>query len=244
MEKAVHEGHRERMRERISKAGIASLLPHEVLEYLLYAFVPRKDTNEIAHALISEFGSLSAVFNAEKEHLAQVAGMTENAALFLSSVPDILRLYAAETESVKLSLKGRGKAREYMKNMLYGANSEQIYAAALDSKEALIKCERLGVGTGDSVLLSVRKVVDFALKNKACGVILAHNHPSGNVKPSQADFALTREIVWTLHSVDCRLLDHYIFGASSYYSFEESGKLHVMLEEKDLSLKDGLIFYE
>lgn len=244
MDKAVHDGHRDRMRERVLKNGLESLQPHEVLEYLLFAFVPRKDTNAIAHALINEFGSLSDVLNADKEHLAAVSGMTDNAALFLSALPGLLRIYAAETETRKRSLKGRGKAREFMKNMLYGIKSEQIYAAALDAKDNLINCEKLGAGTADSVQLSVRRVVDFALKNKAASIILAHNHPSGNVKPSQQDYALTREIVWTLHSVECRLLDHYIFGGADYYSFDENGKLDVMLEEKDLTLKDGLIFYE
>ena len=64
MKKQVHDGHRERMRDRIRKSGLSTLQEHEMLEYLLYAFVPRKDTNEIAHALIDRFGSFSGVLNA------------------------------------------------------------------------------------------------------------------------------------------------------------------------------------
>ncbi|MEG2273811.1 MAG: hypothetical protein RSC44_00605, partial [Clostridia bacterium] len=81
----VHDGHRDRMRKRIVDGGIDCLQSHEILEYILFSFVPRKDTNVIAHALISEFGSLAAVFNADAERLEKVEGVSPNAALFLST---------------------------------------------------------------------------------------------------------------------------------------------------------------
>lgn len=76
----MHEGHRDRMRERILLSGIESLQPHEVLEYLLYHAIPRKDTNGIAHELISKFGSFNGVLNADYDALLDVNGMTANAA--------------------------------------------------------------------------------------------------------------------------------------------------------------------
>lgn len=83
----VHDGHRSRMRDRIRKSGLGSMQPHEILEYLLFPFVPRKDTNEIAHALIDRFSSFGGVLNASEEDLQKVSGMTENAALFLQICP-------------------------------------------------------------------------------------------------------------------------------------------------------------
>ena len=80
----MHEGHRDRMRERILLSGIESLQPHEVLEYLLYHAIPRKDTNGIAHELISKFGSFNGVLNADYNALLDVNGMTANAALLLT----------------------------------------------------------------------------------------------------------------------------------------------------------------
>lgn len=91
--KRVHDGHRDRMRERIRRSGLSTLQEHEMLEYILYAFVPRKDTNEIAHALIDRFGSFAGVLNADEKRLAEIAGMTENAALFLCNLPDVFRAY-------------------------------------------------------------------------------------------------------------------------------------------------------
>lgn len=244
MKNAVHDGHRERMRQRIEQNGAATLQSHELLEYILYSFVPRKDTNEIAHALIDKFGSFAGVLNADAQHLAEIKGMTRNAALFLSNMPSMFRRYSVDTESVKLSLKGRGKAREFMRRQLYGATVEQVVAAALDAQDNVIKYEILAAGTGDGVAVSVRSVVDFALKYKASGILLAHNHPSGSVKPSQQDLMITREIAWTLNSVGTVLQDHFIFNSTDYYSFDEQGKLRAMMEERDITLKDGILFYE
>ena len=83
----THDGHRQRMRERIASDGIRSLHDHEVLEYLLFPFVPRRNSNEIAHRLMEKFGTFSEVFNADAADLAAVAGMTGNAALFFSGLP-------------------------------------------------------------------------------------------------------------------------------------------------------------
>ena len=118
--KRVHDGHRDRMRERIRRSGLSTLQEHEMLEYILYAFVPRKDTNEIAHALIDRFGSFAGVLNADEKRLAEIAGMTENAALFLCNLPDVFRAYIDDLDKQKPALKGRGAARTFMGNRLYG----------------------------------------------------------------------------------------------------------------------------
>lgn len=242
-EDSVHDGHRQRMRERIKKQGIESLQPHEVLEYLLYSFVPRRDTNALAHALINKFGSLSGVFGADETSLAEVTGMTENAALFLNSLPGVFRVYLDDRTVQTTPLKGRVAARRFMGNKLFGVQAEQLYIAALNVHEDLIACDKLASGTGDSVSVTVRSVVDYALKNKAKGILLAHNHPSGNVKPSQADVDLTYTILDTLSNVDVTLLDHFIFCGTEYYSFEEDGKLTRMRKTKS-TFKEGIGFYD
>ena len=240
---SIHDGHRERMRERIKNNGVETLQPHEALEYLLFSFVPRRDTNEIAHALIKEFGSLAGVLSADAEHLAAVPGVTENAALFLSSLTGVFRMYLNEKTASKQSLSGRGAARMFMGNKLFGVDYEQVYVAALDARDGLIGCELVGTGTGDSVNVAVRTVVDFALKSKASGVILAHNHPSGVVQPSQADVEFTYLVLDTLSNVGVKLLDHFVFCGEEYYSFEEDGRLSRM-HKTTTTLKEGIKFYD
>lgn len=84
---SVHDGHRARMRDKIRKGGLCSFQQHEILEYLLFSFVPRKDTNEIAHALIDKFSSLSGVLNASEEDLEKVSGMTPKRGVVFGNAP-------------------------------------------------------------------------------------------------------------------------------------------------------------
>lgn len=179
----VHDGHRARMRDRIRKGGIGSFQQHEILEYLLFSFVPRKDTNEIAHALIDRFSSLSGVLNASEEDLAKVSGMTQNAALFLATLPDVFRAYVDgvnNDSSSRQDLSGRG---------------------------------------------------------------IAHNHPSGNLLPSQKDVNMTQEAMSTLSGIGVELQDHLIFSGSEYYSFEERGTIDKIKNLQE-GLKEGIAFYE
>ena len=99
----IHDGHRERLRNKIRNYGFECLEDHEKLEYLLFPFVPRRDTNPIAHELIRTFGSYKEVLEAETDLLASVAGMTENAALFLHTLPDAFSAYLTSDKSKQLT---------------------------------------------------------------------------------------------------------------------------------------------
>ena len=221
----VHDGHRERMRERIDVAGIDSLQDHEVLEYLLFSFVPRRNTNDIAHALIEKFGSFSDVLNADAAALSEVPGMTENAARFLASLPAVLRRYAVSVTKRRPKLAGRRAAREYLAKEMFGLPVEVLGILALDARDGILRFHKLAVGTGDSVTVSVRQVAEFAMTSKAVSVIMAHNHPGGDPRPSQSDYDLTCEIAAVLSGIGVPLADHIIFTDTASYSFEENGLL-------------------
>lgn len=222
---ALHDGHRDRLREKLIKSGIDGLEPHEVLEYLLFGFIPRKDTNAIAHELINTFGTFSGVLNTDVDRLLQVKGMTRNAAIFLHSLPGLLTLYSDESNKERQNISGRGTARTFMKTQVYGQGLEIVVLAALDARDNLIRIERIRKGTGNSVPLPIRDVVDFAIRTNACSILIGHNHPSGDVGPSKDDVTLTREISRVLASMKVKLQDHFIFSDNKYFSFEENGFL-------------------
>ena len=183
------------------------------------------------------------MLGADAKQLSEVTGVTEAAALFLSSLPALFRMYLEDRTSHKMALKGRGATRTYLGNKLFGVEDEELFIAALNVHEEMVSCDRLACGTGDSVSVTVRRIVDYALKNRASGILIAHNHPSGKVRPSQADVELTYVILETLANVDVALLDHYIFCGTEYYSFEEDGKLGKMRKTKT-TFKDGIMYYE
>ena len=242
-----HDGHRDRMRERIEKSGISSLQNHEILEYLLYAFIPRKNTNDIAHALIDKFGSCAGVLNADESALSEVDGMTRNAAIFIASLPEIFREYLNDVNSPKQSLSGRGVVRKFLGAKLYGLPYEQVVAVALDSKDQLISVEQISKGDGASVNLTVRDIVSFAIRHKAVNVVIAHNHPSGQTSPSQADVEMTADLFDTLSTIGVCLEDHFIFSGSLYYSFTDSGRMERIKNIKETvnqSFKEGITLYD
>ena len=138
-----HDGHRERVREKIAAAGLDTFQDHEVLEYILFHCIPRKNTNEIGHELIDRFGSFADVLNSDKERLKEVPGMTEIAALFLSVLPDIMRRYLLSAERKRTNLSGRRKVRDYIAKEMYGAPVEIAGAAALDAQDGLIRFRKL-----------------------------------------------------------------------------------------------------
>lgn len=229
----AHDGHRTRMREKIEKTGLDPLADHEVLEFMLFPFVPRRNTNETGHALMDKFGSFADVFNADLADLEKVPGMTHNAALFFSVMPEIIRRYIVSVAKKRPRLSGRRAVRDYIGKEMFGMPVEAACAAALDAQDGLIKFERLAVGTGDGVDLTVRAVVEFVLRTNAVSVVIAHNHPSGNARPSQGDYDITLEISDVLGSLGVRLADHIVYAGTESFSFEENG----LIETRDASFK-------
>lgn len=160
----MHEGHRDRMRQRVIENGIDSLQPHEVLEYLLYYAIPRKDTNELAHTLIDSFGSLSGVFSADFETLLQTKNMTANAAHLLNSIPQILRYYDRDLHSDKKKVVSRKDCLSHLRTFFIGATEEKVYLLCLDTDNNIIKTQLIAKGQPAQVSLEPRAIVGEAMK--------------------------------------------------------------------------------
>lgn len=227
MEKKInpHENHRERMRARIKENSLDSLNEHEVLEYLLYPFIPRKDTNGIAHGLIAKFGSLSAVMDSDANALTSVKGMTANAALYLSSLSSLARRYNASKIGVKPKMETRGQILEYLRSFMSTLEEERIYAVCVDSAGRLKERCELGRGSNSDCKLRVRELVMLCQNSQTKYVYLAHNHPSGIAKPSADDIDFTKWAVTALEIMDVLLIDHIIIAKNDSYSFLQDGRL-------------------
>lgn len=206
----LHQNHRARLRETFRKAGVEGMPDHNLLEFLLFYSIPRKDTNEIAHRLIKTFGSLSGVFDASYEQLIEVEGMGESSALLISTVPGICRKYLEDKNKGKINLSEPRIAQEYVVKKYYGCKIEVFYMICLDAVGNLINCCKLGEGTPGSVLIDKRRVLETAFRNNADKVIFAHNHPNGIAAPSKEDLAMTGELASLLAGVGIRLADHII----------------------------------
>lgn len=212
-----HKNHRARLRETFIKAGVDDMPDHNLLELLLFYSIPRKNTNELAHRLISTFGSLSRVFDAPFEELLKVDGIGESSALLISSIPAICRRYE-EKASGKINLSEPEDAVEYAVRKFYGSKVEEFYMLCLDGSGNLTNCCKIGDGTVSSVAVDKRRVLEAAFRNNADRVIFAHNHPYGVAAPSKEDINLTGEMCALLKNVGVRLADHIIVAGGDSIS--------------------------
>ena len=219
----IHDGHREKMRQRFLRGGLDAFADHEALELLLYYALPRKDTNPIAHALMERYGSLSAVLTAPVEDLEKVEGIGESAAVLLKLAPQLYRkarLSDAEQETVLNSVSRVGA---YLLDRFAGEKNEVLYQLCLDRKGKLLACKKLGEGDVASAELDIRRLVENALLTGASSVILAHNHPSGVALPSEEDYIATSRAKEALAVVGVVLTDHIIVADGDFVSMSDSG---------------------
>ena len=221
----IHDGHREKMRQRFLKSGLDAFADHEALELLLYYAIPRRDTNPIAHALMERYGSLSAVLAAPVEDLKKVEGVGESAAILLKLAPQLYRkakMSDAEQETILSSVERVGA---YLLERFAGEKNEVVYQLCLDRKGKLLACKKLGEGGVASADLDIRRLVENALLTGASSVVLAHNHPSGVALPSRDDYAATDRAKTALSVVGVALADHIIVADGDFVSMSDSGYL-------------------
>ncbi len=219
----VHDGHRERMKSRFVEAGLDGFNDHNALEMLLFYAVPRKDTNELAHRLLKRFGSLAGVFEASYEELLSVDGIGENAATLVKLIPAVSRRYLlTKSLPTKTVRRSEDAGAYFVARFMYEVN-EMAYALLLNSSNGVIACKQISSGIVNATEISVRMLVEAAIKSNAAGVIIAHNHPGALPVPSKEDEYSTALIRKALELVDIKLLDHIIVGGKEYRSLNKLG---------------------
>ncbi len=235
MSQNVHSGHRERMRNRYLTEGPDGFADHELLEMILYGFVPRGDTNPLAHRLLNEFGSLSNLLESDAHEIAKVQGVGLSGAVFLSQIHELLRRYEREKISQKPELTSIGRCVDYCRKLLHRCPTERFYMICLDSRRRVIYVAKLANGTVENAHVPIRLVAETALRYKSTGVVFCHNHPNGRVLPSGADVSTTASFRKTLEAIGVMVLDHIIIGDDGkYFSFFGNGLLGNLENEEEL----------
>lgn len=221
----VHDGHRERLRQSFLEHGLKSMNDINALELLLFYAVPRRDTNELAHLLLRRFGSLDGVFSASVEELSEVEGIGTYAASLITLVPEMMKKSRLSKSREIRQIRSSDDAGEYLLPYFMNERDEVVYLLCLDSKRAVICCAEMGRGVVNTVDTSVRRIVEKAIKVKACSVIVAHNHPDGLALPSREDDLFTKCLYNALETVGIRLEDHIIVADEDYISIADTGMM-------------------
>lgn len=220
---AIHDGHRQRLKERFRLEGLDNFDELQVLELLLFYCIPRQDTNPLAHRLLDHFGSLSQVFEAPIGELEKIPGMGQGAATFLHLVRDAGRYYQVNRSQQEKILTTTDQCGTYLEPFFFGRRNETVFMLCLDAKCKVLCCKEVGEGSINSAGVPVRRIVEMALGVNASAVVLAHNHPSGLALPSSEDLQTTQRVAAALNTVDIALADHIIVADGDFVSLVQSG---------------------
>ena len=225
----MHEGHRKRVKERYLKSGLSGFAEHEALEFLLFFSIKRKNTNDIAHRLLKQFGSFSGVLEADERDLLKVEGVGEQTAFFLKSLPEISNYYRINRWKARSILYTSADAGFYCMDLIGELLHEVFYVICLDKKKRVLASIKLSDGSLESVHVDLRQLTYEVLKYPTKGIILTHNHPSGIAMPSYQDREITLKIIDHFENMDIDVIDHVIVCGRRFLSMSETGLMEPTL---------------
>lgn len=225
MDKNLHDGHRDRIRDEFLQHGFdQNTPPHKVLEILLFYCVQRSDTNPIAHELINKYGSVAGVLDAPVEELAAFKGLSKRSAVLLKLIMPIARRYIYDKSEQRPTFTSLDSIGKYMLSRFLGETQERLAVLCLDAKGCLLDFSFVGKGDISSVGLSQRDLVKQVINCNATAAVLCHNHPNGIAVPSDSDVSLTKDAADTLCKIGVQLIDHIIIGDTDFVSMAQSEK--------------------
>ncbi|NTV12627.1 MAG: DNA repair protein RadC [Desulfobulbaceae bacterium] len=224
--------HRKRLRDKFFDRGSETLTDSELLELLLTLGTPRKDCKEPARAALANFGSLPAVLEAAPAELQEIEGIGPTNSFAIHLIQAVARRYLKERSRNRTYLGSSGAVADYLIHEMCGLKKEIFKAVFLDAAHAVIDSKTLSEGTLSSNTVYPRELIKLALEQHAAALVIAHNHPSGNLTPSQDDLSLTRHLYRACRLVNINLLDHLIIGAdATTFSFADHGLMASIREE-------------
>jgi len=217
--------HRKRLRERFYKTGAEGMHDYELLELLLTFSIPRRDVKPVAKKLIETFGNLPGVLDADQKELEKLNGVGSMSASLIHLVKELYTSYLAEDMKERDVVSSPDAVINFSRVKLSGLSNEAFMVIYINVKNEVLDYSLMHEGTLDNVAVYPRRIIEGALSRHASGLILVHNHPSGNPLPSKEDKILTREIADAAFALDIRVLDHLIVGKQGYFSFMENNML-------------------
>ena len=219
---SIHDGHRQRLKNRFRREGLDRFDEIQVLELLLFYAIPQKDTNPLAHALLDHFGSLPQVLEAPAEELEKVPGVGNNVSTLLNLTTALSRYYMVKRAEQSTILTSSDQCGEYLMPFFVGRRNETVMLLCMDAKCKVLGCKEVGEGSVNSASVPIRRIVELALGMNATTVVLAHNHPSGVAVPSGEDVQTTRRLAAALDAVDITLADHIVVADDDFVSMVQS----------------------
>lgn len=212
-------------RERIQFLGEANLSDQELLAILLRTGTSKTSVLELSGQILKHFVTLENLRRASIEELMNISGIGLTKAIEIRAMIEL----GKRIKTIERSRSGQVTGAKQFANILIDEMSdfdqEHLLAVYLDGKNKIIKKKTIFVGTVNSSTANPREILHFAVKTMSASILVAHNHPSGDPKPSDADLLFTQKIATACDVIGIQFIDHLIIGNECYFSFQENALL-------------------
>jgi len=213
----------ERPRELLLEKGPEYVSDAGLVAILLRTGIQGKDAVTLGRELLKHFGGLRGLLNANKRDLEKIKGLGTAKIAQLLAATEIAKRQLKEEIVGKTVINGPEDVLEYLAFSMANLKEEVFKVIYLNSANVILAAEDLFKGTVDQSAVYPREIIKRAFELNATGLIFVHNHPSGNLKPSQHDFSLNERLAKACRAVDLTPLDHIIVGPTGHISFKEKG---------------------
>lgn len=216
-----HNEHRKRLREQYLRNPDAEMTDRAMLEMLLTYAIPRKDVKPIAYELLNEYKNIHNILNADINSLQNINGLGEASAIMLNLLGKIFTSIEEEKVIPPKTIKSATEAVDFIKNKIGSLPYEKVIIITLGVDNQVINTHDVSEGDGNHAYIDNQKLTRRVLNDNAHSVILAHNHPNGNLKPSASDKNTTVEVLGLMRKLNINLLDHIIVSKNDSYCFSQ-----------------------
>ena len=203
------------------QSGLEGFLDYEIVELLLTLGTPRRDCKQMAKQVIKKFGGLRGALDATIEDLQQIKGIGPENGFGLKLFQAISERYAKEKIPKKIPLNSSAAVAKYLQKSIGREKKEHFVMLSLDTRNNLIKKSGISIGTLNASIVHPREVFKEAIQCSAANIIIAHNHPSGDVNPSSEDIEMTKRLKEAGKILGIEILDHVIVAKNTHYSLME-----------------------
>ena len=211
----------ERPREKAIYYGIETLSNQELVAVILRTGNKEMSVLNLAQFLLDEIGGFQELKDIDYQRLIQIKGIKQAKAIELMACIELAKRMQSK-QSIKNRIRQPKDAYAYIKNKLMFEKQEKVILLCLNNHLEIVQDKLLFIGSGDVSLLETKEVFQYTLRSGCNRIILIHNHPSGNPKPSHEDQEITRKIEMMAKHLEIEFIDHIIIGDHCYYSFKSN----------------------
>lgn len=206
-------------RERLLNVGESNLTNEELLSIILRCGTKNNSVKEVSSNILSSIDNINELNNIDIYELSKIKGVGLVKAITIKASIELGKRVSNVLISNMMKLNNSDLVHDAFKSIFVGLRQEKLLAIYLDNKKRLISYKIITIGTKDETMFHPRDVIYNAIKCNASGIIIIHNHPSGDITPSRADIEMTNKLIESCNIVGIPMLDHLITNSKEYYSF-------------------------